>query len=58
MSPNLTEGNYKDKSQPIGTLIVGNKRVDLTWSECNKIFSTLLDAQQIHRRKIQLGMFE
>ena len=58
MSANLTEANYKDKSQPIGTLIVGNKRVDLTWSECNKIFSTLLDAQQIHRRKIQLGMFE
>lgn len=58
MSEHLTEANYKDKSRPIGTLVVGNQRVDLTWSECNKIFTTLLDAQQVHRRKIQLGMFD
>ena len=58
MGEHLTEANYKDKSRPIGTLVVGNQRVDLTWSECNKIFTTLLDAQQVHRRKIQLGMFD
>ena len=58
MGEQLTEANYKDKSRPIGTLVVGSQRVDLTWSECNKIFSTLLDAQQVHRRKIQLGMFD
>ncbi len=58
MGEHLNEANYKDKSRPIGTLVVGSQRVDLTWSECNKIFTTLLDAQQIHRRKIQLGMFD
>tara|TARA_B110000305_G_scaffold151643_1_gene168224 strand:+ start:204 stop:500 length:297 start_codon:yes stop_codon:yes gene_type:complete len=57
MSSHLSEANYKEKTNPIGTLVVGNQRVDLTWSECNKIFTTLLDAQQTHRRKIQLGMF-
>tara|TARA_B100001057_G_C22851969_1_gene951328 strand:- start:1571 stop:1864 length:294 start_codon:yes stop_codon:yes gene_type:complete len=57
MSDRITESNYKDKANPIGTLIVGNQRIDLTWSECNKVFSTLLDAQNTHKRKIQLGMF-
>ena len=42
MGEHLTEANYKDKSRPIGTLVVGNQRVDLTWSECNKILNTLL----------------
>lgn len=57
MSDRITESNYKDKANPIGTLVVGNQRIDLTWSECNKVFSTLLDAQNTHKRKIQLGMF-
>lgn len=58
MSEHLRLDNYKEKTNPIGTLIVGNQRIDLTWSECNKIFTTLLDAQQTHRRKIQLGLFQ
>jgi|TARA_B100000085_G_scaffold127958_2_gene116500 hypothetical protein len=58
LSDRITEGNYKDRSQPIGTLIVGNQRVDLTWSECNKVFTTLMDAQNSHKRKIQLGLFQ
>tara|TARA_R100000541_G_scaffold59115_1_gene71898 strand:+ start:1456 stop:1752 length:297 start_codon:yes stop_codon:yes gene_type:complete len=57
MSDNLRLDNYKEKTNPIGRLVVGNQKIDLTWSECNKIFTTLLDAQQTHRRKIQLGMF-
>ena len=58
MSDRITEGNYKDRSLPIGTLIVGNQRVDLSWSECNKVFTTLMDAQNSHKRKIQLGLFQ
>jgi len=58
MSDNLTEANYKDKSQPIGTLVIGNRSVDLTWSECSKLMHTLSDAQLIHKRKIQMGLFQ
>ena len=58
MSDMITESNYKDKSQPIGTLVIGNRSVDLTWSECNKLMQTLTDAQLIHGRKIQMGLFQ
>jgi hypothetical protein len=58
MSDVITEENYKDKSEPIGTLVIGNRSVDLTWSECNKLMQTLSDAQLVHKRKIQLGLFQ
>lgn len=57
MSDNLNESNYTDKSQPIGTLEIGNVSVDLTWSECAKIMETLENAQLTHRQKIRLGLF-
>ena len=58
VSDSITEANYKDKSQPIGTLVIGNRSVDLTWSECTKLMQTLSDAQLVHRRKIQMGLFQ
>tara|TARA_B100000768_G_C11017052_1_gene264527 strand:+ start:194 stop:487 length:294 start_codon:yes stop_codon:yes gene_type:complete len=57
MSSNINERNYKERSNPIGDLVVGGKRVELTWSECNKIITTLEDAKSTHHRKIQLGLF-
>ena len=57
MSENLRLDNYKERSNPIGDLVVGGKRVELTWSECNKIITTLEDAKSTHHRKIQLGLF-
>lgn len=57
MSNKITITNYKDRSIPIGDLLVGNQRVELTWSECNKIITTLEDAKSTHHRKIQLGLF-
>ena len=38
--------------------VIGNRSVDLTWSECNKLMQTLSDAQLIHKRKIQMGLFQ
>jgi len=57
MSDKITLANYKERSNPIGDLLVGGKRVELTWSECNKIITTLEDAKTSHQRKIQLGLF-
>ena len=57
MSNKITLANYKERSNPIGDLLVGGKRVELTWSECNKIITTLEDAKTSHQRKIQLGLF-
>ncbi len=57
MSTQMNESNCSDRSIPIGTLEVGNFSVDLTWSECSKIITTLEDAQLTHRQKIRLGMF-
>lgn len=56
MSSNINEFNYKDKSLPIGLLKVGNKEIELTSYECNKIISTLENAILIHDRKIKLGI--
>jgi hypothetical protein len=52
----LNESNYKDKSIPIGTLKIGNKSVDLTANECNKLLSTLEEALSVHYKKIKLGL--
>jgi len=57
MSDKITLANYKERSNPIGDLLVGGKRVELTWAECNKIITTLEDAKTSHQRKIQLGLF-
>jgi len=57
MSDKVTLSNYKERSNPIGDLVVGNQKVELTWSECNKVIQTLEDAKSTHHRKIQLGLF-
>jgi len=57
LSDKINITNYKDRSIPIGDLVVGDKKVELTWSECNKIITTLEDAKSTHHRKIQLGLF-
>jgi len=57
LSDKVNIGNYKDRSNPIGDLVVGGKRVELTWAECNKVITTLEDAKSTHHRKIQLGLF-
>jgi len=57
LSSNINLKNYRDRSIPIGDLLVGNQRVNLTWSECNKVIQTLEDAKSAHQRKIQLGLF-
>ena len=56
MSDKITESNYKDKALPIGFLKIGNKEIELTFHECNKIISTLENATMIHQRKIKLGI--
>ena len=57
MSNSLTEINVKDRSTAIGSLIVGNNQVELTYSECNRVMEILLDAQSTIRQKQKLGMF-
>tara|TARA_R110000772_G_scaffold18669_3_gene52744 strand:+ start:233 stop:514 length:282 start_codon:yes stop_codon:yes gene_type:complete len=57
MSNSITETNVKDKSTVIGSLIVGSRYVELTYSECNRVMEMLLDAQTTVRQKQKLGMF-
>jgi len=57
ISQNLSEYNVDDKSNPIGTLFVGNTKIELTHSECNKIIATLEDATIIAKQKKRLGIF-
>lgn len=57
MSNSITETNVKDRSTSIGNLIVGNRNIELTYSECNKVMEVLLDAQHTIRQKQKLGMF-
>ena len=57
LSDSLNEGNITNKTKPIGKLIVGNQRIELTYSECNKIITTLSDAQLIVKQKQKLGIF-
>ena len=45
-----------DANQPIiGTLNVGGKEHDLTFSECNKIIETLIDAKEGSKISARLG---
>tara|TARA_R110001592_G_scaffold135314_1_gene351538 strand:+ start:184 stop:483 length:300 start_codon:yes stop_codon:yes gene_type:complete len=45
--------------QPIvGTLVIGNKRVELTFSETNKIITELVAGQQAHTTAKKLGQLE
>jgi len=57
MSNSITEANVKDKSTAIGSLIVGNHQIELTYSECNRVMEILLDAQTTVRQKQKLGIF-
>ena len=57
MSNSITETNVKDRSTIIGSLIVGNRHIELTYSECNRVMEILLDAQTTVRQKQKLGMF-
>jgi len=57
MSNSITETNVKDRSTSIGNLMVGNRNIELTYSECNKVMEVLLDAQHTIRQKQKLGMF-
>ena len=45
-----------DANQPvIGTLNIGGKQHDLTFSECNKIIETLHDAKEASKISVRLG---
>jgi hypothetical protein len=57
LSDSLTENNIGTKTTPIGKLLVGNQKIELTYSECNKIIATLVDAQLIIKQKQKLGIF-
>ena len=46
-----------DANQPIiGSLNIGGKEFDLTFSECNKLIETLVDAKESARTSKRLGM--
>jgi len=57
ISDSITESNVGEKSTAIGKLLVGNQKIELTYSECNKIITTLADAQLIIKQKQKLGIF-
>ena len=42
----------------VGTLVIGNKRVELTFSETNKIITELVAGQQAHTTAKKLGQLE
>jgi len=45
--------------QPIvGTLVIGGKRVDLTFSETNKIITELVEGQQAYNTAKRLGSLD
>ena len=49
--------DYKsDSSQPIGQLVVGNKRISLSFGDINKVVETLHDAQVAHKNTYRLGL--
>jgi hypothetical protein len=49
--------NYEDgSSQPIGELVVGNKRISLSFGDINKVIETLYDAQSAHKNLYRLGL--
>jgi len=46
-----------DANQPvIGSLNISGKEFDLTFSECNKLIETLIDAKEAARTSKRLGM--
>lgn len=53
----LSEHNIANKATTIGKLTIGNREIELTYSECNKIISTLSDAQLTVKQKQKLGIF-
>jgi hypothetical protein len=57
LSELLSEHNIANKTMPIGKLIIGNQKIELTYSECNKIIATLSNAQLIVKQKQKLGIF-
>ena len=57
ISDSLSEHNIGGKATPIGKLLVGNQKIELTYSECNRIITTLADAQLIIKQKQKLGIF-
>ena len=57
LSDSLSKNNIGGKAKPIGKLLVGNQKIELTYSECNKIITTLADAQLIIKQKQKLGIF-
>jgi hypothetical protein len=46
-----------DANQPIiGTLNIAGKQIDMTFSECNKLIETLIDAKEAARTSKRLDM--
>tara|TARA_A100001201_G_scaffold81197_1_gene72483 strand:- start:975 stop:1250 length:276 start_codon:yes stop_codon:yes gene_type:complete len=48
-----------DANQPlIGTLFIDGKRVELTFSETNRVIETMLDMQKMYKNAQRLGMLD
>ena len=60
----LMTGNKALKATPpanqpiIGTLVIGNKRVELTFSESNKILTEIVQGQQAYNTAKKMGCLE
>jgi hypothetical protein len=49
--------NYEDTSaQPIGSLIVGNRNIPLSFGEISKVLETLVDAKDVFKTRYRLGL--
>ena len=49
--------NYEDTSaQPIGSLIVGNRSIQLSFGEISKVLETLVDAKDVFKTRYRLGL--
>jgi hypothetical protein len=59
MNDGLTEKDFRESDNPIiGDLLIGDKRIPLTFSECNRIMETLGDAKHTHHQTYKLGLFK
>jgi hypothetical protein len=59
MNDGLTEKDFREAEQPIiGELLIGDKKIPLTFSECNRIMETLHDAKHTHHQIYKLGLFK
>jgi hypothetical protein len=59
MNDGLTEKDFRNEDNPvIGELILGDKKISLTFSECNRIMETLHDAKHTHHQIYKLGLFK